>query len=184
MKKADIGCDFLCFSGHKIGADAGVGVMYVKNPDAWNVDKFGGGMVNRITETGIVLNHAPEKFEAGTLPLTQIIGLPSAIQYHNNWNGGKDLINFMYNELSKIKNIKLLTQPDACVVSFVPKNMHALDFGTLVGARGICLRVGNMCALWIHKKLNVDGSVRVSFGPWNTIDDAEYVVDVIKDVVG
>jgi selenocysteine lyase/cysteine desulfurase len=89
----------------------------------------------------------------------------------------------MYDELSKIKNIKLLTGPDSCMVSFVPVHMYMLDFGALVGARGVCLRVGNMCASWIHKKLKVDGSARISIGPWNTIDDAEYVISVIKDVV-
>lgn len=179
----DTDCDFLCFSGHKIGADTGVGVMYIKNPDVWAVDKFGGGMVNRITDSGLVLNKAPEKFEAGTLPITQIVGLIEAVKYLSKWNGGQDLIHYMYDELSKIKNIKILTVRDACMISFVPKNMHVLDFGALVGAYDICLRVGNMCATWIHKKLNIDGSVRISVGPWNTMKDAKYVVDVIKKVV-
>lgn len=181
VKKMD--CDFLCWSGHKIGADTGVGVMYVKEPDRWSVDKFGGGMVNRITDTKIVLNKSPEKFEAGTLPITQIVGLPAAIEYVSNWGGGHDLIEFMYDELSKFKNIKILTRRDACMLTFVPKNMHVLDFGAIVGAHNICLRVGNMCATWIHKKLGVYGSVRISVGPWNTMDDAKYVVDVIKKVV-
>ena len=181
VKKID--CDFLCFSGHKIGADTGVGVMYIKNPDAWNVDKFGGGMVNKITDNGILLNQSPERFEAGTLPITQIIGLPYAIEYRQNWNGGNDLIAFMYDELSKIPNIKILTKRDACMLSFVPKNMHVLDFGALLGAYNICLRVGNMCATWVHKKLKIDGSVRISVGPWNTMADAKYVVDKIKSVV-
>lgn len=180
----DMGCDFLCFSGHKIGADTGVGVMYIKNPDVWNLDKFGGGMVNKITESGIVFNNAPEKFEAGTLPLTQIIGLPSAIKYLSNWNGGQDFIHYMYDELAKLKNVKLLSSRDACMITFVVKNMHVLDFGALVGANNICLRVGNMCATWIHKKMNIDGSVRISVGPWNTVDDAKYVIDTIKSLVG
>ena len=99
VKKLD--CDFLCFSGHKIGSDTGVGVMYIKNPDVWNVDKFGGGMVNRITESRMILNKSPEKFEAGTLPLTQIVGLPKAIEYLSSWDGGQDLIHYMYDELQK-----------------------------------------------------------------------------------
>ena len=86
----DMDCDFLCFSGHKIGADTGVGVMYIKNPDDWVVDKFGGGMLNRITDSGVVLNKSPEKFEAGTLPITQIVGLPVAIKCLSKWNGGQD----------------------------------------------------------------------------------------------
>ena len=176
-------CDFLCFSGHKIGADTGVGVMYIKNPDVWNVDKFGGGMVNRIVGEKIVLNKSPEKFEAGTLPITQIIALPKAIEYLSAWNGGQDLIHLMYDELSKIKNIKILTSRDSCMISFIPKNIHVLDFGALVGAHDICLRVGNMCASWIHKKMGIDGSVRISFGPWNTRKDAVYIINVIKKLV-
>jgi cysteine desulfurase/selenocysteine lyase len=181
VKKID--CDFLCFSGHKIGSDTGIGIMYIKNPEGWNVDKFGGGMVNKITDQGLIINQSPERFEAGTLPITQIIGLPCAIEYRQQWDGGHDLIAFMYDELSKIENIKILTKRDACMLSFVPKNMHVLDFGVLIGAHNICLRVGNMCATWIHKKLKIDGSVRISVGPWNTMSDAKYVVDKIKSVV-
>ena len=61
--------------------------------------------------------------------------------------------------------------------------MHALDFGALMGANDVCLRVGNMCASWIHKRLGVDGSIRLSVGPWNTRNDAEYVIDTIRKVV-
>ena len=178
-----IDCDFLCFSGHKIGADTGVGVLYIKNPDDWMPDKFGGGMVNRITDSKIVLNKSPEKFEAGTLPITQIIGMPAAIKAFEKWDGGHDLVSFVYDELSKVKNIKIISSRNACMVTLVPKDMHVLDFGAIVGAHNVCMRVGNMCASWIHKKLGVDGSARISFGPWNTTDDAKYVVDVIKNVV-
>ena len=180
----NLNTDFLAFSGHKIGSDTGIGVMCIKNPDAWKVDKFGGGMVNRVLDDRVILNKSPEKFEAGTLPITQIVGLPYAIDYCKSWNGGGDLIRYMYDELSKMENIKLLTLRDSVMISFVPKNLHVLDFGVMMGARGICLRVGNMCASWIHKKLGVDGSCRLSVGPWNTMDDAIYVVDVIKKLVG
>ena len=181
VKKFD--CDFLCFSGHKIGSDTGVGVMYIKNPDLWNVDKFGGGMVNRIIDDEIILNKAPEKYEAGTLPITQIIGLPYAMESLSNWDGGHDLIGYMYDELSQIPNVKMLTRRDAVMVSFVVDNMHVIDFGALLGAHNICVRVGNMCASWIHKKLNLDGSIRISVGPWNTVGEAKYVVDTIKKLV-
>ena len=182
VKKID--CDFLCFSGHKIGADTGVGVMYIKNPDDFTPDKFGGGMINKIVnDKNWILNKSPEKFEAGTLPITQIIGLPYAIQYLSNWNGGHDLIGYMYDELSQMPNIKILTNRDACILSFVVDKMHPLDFGVLLGAYNVCVRVGNMCASWIHKKLNIDGSIRISVGPWNTMEDARYLIDTIRKVV-
>ena len=182
----DWGCDFLCFSGHKIGADTGVGVLYIKDADKYYPDKFGGGMINKVItgeKSQWILYSSPEKFEAGTLPLTQIIGLQKAVEILSNWDGGHDLINYMYDELSKIPRIKILTNRDACMLSFVIEDMHVLDFGALVGTYNICLRVGNMCASWIHKKLGIDGSVRLSVGPWNTMDDARYVVDVIKKLV-
>ena len=180
-------CDFLVFSGHKIGADTGVGMLYIKEPDKYFPDKFGGGMINKIIDSEKssqwIYNKAPEKFEAGTLPLTQIIGLKYAIMELEKWNKGKDLIDYMYSELSKIPNIKLITSEDACMISFVIKNMHVIDFGALLGMHNICIRVGNMCASWIHKKLDIDGSVRLSVGPWNTMDEAKYVIDTIKELV-
>lgn len=177
-------CDFVCFSGHKIGADTGVGVMYIRNPDNFNPDKFGGGMVNKITDSGNwLLNQSPEKFEAGTLPLTQIVGLGNAIKFLPDWYNSSHLIRYMHDELSKISGIKILTQPDAALLSFVVENMHVLDFGVMIGAHDICIRVGNMCASWIHKKLGVDGSIRISVGPWNTQEEAEYVIKTIRKVV-
>lgn len=182
VKKWD--CDFVAFSGHKIGSDTGVGILYIKNPDKYFPDKFGGGMVNRIIDNeNIILNKSPEKWEAGTLPLTQIIGLKTAIDELKNWDASRDIHEFIYDELSKIKNIKIFTPRNSCLVSFVVENMHALDFGALIGAHDICLRVGNMCASWIHKKMGIDGSVRISIGPWNTMADAQYTVDVIKKLV-
>ena len=180
VKKWD--CDFCVFSGHKIGSDTGVGVLYIRDTNLFP-DKYGGGMVNRVDGNSLILNKSPEKFEAGTLPITQIVGLPYAIDYCANWDGGKDLIHYIYDELSKIKNIKLLSSRDSALISFVPQSMHVIDFGVMLGAKGVCVRVGNMCASWIHKRLNIDGSVRISVGPWNTMDDAKYVVDVIKGLV-
>lgn len=181
VKKFD--CDFLCFSGHKIGSDTGVGVMYIKNPDDFTPDKFGGGMVNRIDGDKVLLNKSPEKFEAGTLPITQIIGLNEAIKNFSIRDDSRGLTNYIYDELSKIERIKIFTQRNSCLIGFTVDGMHVIDFGAILGAHDICIRVGNMCASWIHKKLNIEGSVRISLGPWNTMDDAKYVVDTIKGIL-
>jgi cysteine desulfurase/selenocysteine lyase len=182
VKKWD--CDFLVFSGHKIGADTGVGVLYIRDADKYFPDKFGGGMINKIIDDSHwIFNSVPEKFEAGTLPLTQIAGLPYAIKELSNWCGSENLIKYMYDELSRIPHIKLLTKPDACMLDFVVDNMHCLDVGAVLGTHNICVRVGNMCASWIHKKLGIDGSVRVSVGPWNTKTDVEYFIETIRKMV-
>ena len=175
--------DFVVWSAHKIGADTGLGVMYVKNPDDFQPVIFGGGMVNRVIGDDLILANGPEKFEAGTLPLTQIAGLVTAIDEIEQNRPNLDLIKYMYDELQNVPRIKILSARDATVLTFVVDGMHVLDFGTMAGANNICLRVGNMCATWIHNLLGVPGSIRMSVGAYNTIDDVSYAVRVIKDII-
>jgi cysteine desulfurase/selenocysteine lyase len=176
-------CDFVCWSGHKIGADTGVGVLYIKNPDDFQPVKFGGGMVNKILDNKVIWNMPPDVFEAGTLPLTQIAGLAQAIDDLGHNRPNMDLIKYAYDELSKISNIKILSQRDACILTFVVEGMHALDFGALMGARDVCLRVGNMCASWIFRAMGLDGAIRMSVGAYNILDDIKYFVKCVKEIV-
>ena len=183
-------CDFMCFSAHKIGADTGLGIMYMKNPERWvSPDKFGGGMISKITGSAVEHNvmfqweNAPAKFEAGTLPVTQIIGLPAAMDYLSANRPNLDLIKYLYDRLSKNPRIKIITPRDATLLTFYVDGMHILDFGALVGARGLCLRVGNMCASWIHRALGVAGTARISVGSMNTINDVMRAADIIESVV-
>lgn len=177
-------CDFLCFSGHKIGTDTGVGIMYIKNPARFLPDKFGGGMVNRVLGADeFIPNDAPDKFEAGTLPLTQIAGFIPAIEYLQQNRPNLDLIKYLYDELSNVAHIKILSPRESSLFSFVVDNMHVLDFGAIMGANNVCLRVGNMCASWIHKAQGISGSARISVGPWNNADEIRNVVRIIKSIV-
>ena len=184
---ADWDADFVVWSGHKIGADTGVGVMYIKNPENFNPVNFGGGMVNRILDNELILMDGPEKFEAGTLPLSQISGMAMAIDELENNRPNLNLIKYMYDELHNIPRIKILSSRDAAVLTFVVDGMHVLDFGASVGARGLCLRVGNMCATWVHRALGVQGSIRLSIGAYNTWDDKmmftkDNIIDALKKI--
>ena len=181
VKKWD--CDFLVFSGHKIGADTGVGILYIRDSEKYYPDKFGGGMVMRVDDSGLILNNAPEKWEAGTLPLTQICGLGVAIDELKKHRPNIMLIKYAYDELEKVPGVKILTSRDAVLLSFVVDDMHPLDFGALVGANDICVRVGNMCASWIHQKLGINGSIRLSVGPWNTTQDIDKFLSVARKIV-
>ena len=200
VKKWD--CDFMVFSGHKIGADTGIGILYIRDSEKLFPDKFGGGMVLSVGDKNVasnaqsgawiyenepdscwVVSPAPEKWEAGTLPLTQIAGLAPAIDYLGKNRPNLDLIKHVYDEVSKIQKVKILTTRDAAMLSFVVDGMHPLDVGALIGANNICVRAGNMCASWIHKLLGVPGSVRISIGAWNTVDDINKTIDVIKKIV-
>ncbi len=176
--------DFICFSGHKIGADTGVGILYIKNPDDLAPDKFGGGMVRQIDNNmNVSFFDGAQKFEAGTLPLTQIAGMTPAIDWIDANRPDTDLIRFAWDALADMRGIKILTARDATLLSFVPRDMHVLDFGAMMGARGVCLRVGNMCAPLACRIAGVDGCARISVGPQNTIRDIEFAIDAIKDVV-
>lgn len=175
--------DFLVFSGHKIGADTGVGVLYIRDSDKYSPDKFGGGMVVKVSTSDLILNNAPEKWEAGTLPLTQIAGLGVAIDELIANRPNLYLLKYAYDELAKIPRIKILTARDAAILSFVVDGMHPLDVGALLGAHNICVRVGNMCASWVHSAVGISGSVRVSVGVWNTVQDIDELVGAIKQIV-
>ena len=157
--------------------------MYIRDADKYMPDKFGGGMVLRVDGNKLLLNRAPEKFEAGTLPLTQICGLGVAIDELESHRPNLDLIKYMYDGLKKNPRIKILSSRDAAVLTFVVDGMHPLDFGAYAGANGICLRVGNMCASWICQAFGVDGVVRVSVGPWNTKSDADKFLSVVEKIV-
>lgn len=198
----DWGCDFLVFSGHKIGADTGVGILYIRDSKKLFPDKFGGGMVMRVggmesapkgsggalfyennPDLNLILNESPEMWEAGTLPLTQIAGLLPAIDYLEKHRPNLYLIKHAYDELVKIPKIKILTTRDAAILSFVVDGMHPLDVGALIGANDICVRAGNMCASWIHARMGIPGSIRISIGSWNTMEDISKTIDVINKIV-
>ncbi|MBE6461857.1 MAG: aminotransferase class V-fold PLP-dependent enzyme [Alphaproteobacteria bacterium] len=177
------GADFVCWSGHKIGADTGLGILYMKNPNRFAPVNFGGGMVNKIVGDKIIFNNPPDVFEAGTLPLTQISGMIDAIDELEKHRPNLNLIKYVFDELANIGRVHILTERDSAICSFVVDGMHALDFGALLGARGVCVRVGNMCASWVHKLLGIDASVRISVGAYNTMDDVKTAVQYIKDIL-
>ena len=176
-------CDFVAWSGHKIGADTGVGVLYIKHPDKVRADRFGGGMVSTVSGTTFVLEGGPAKFEAGTLPLTQIAGLGVAIDEIERNRPDLNLIKYMYDSLSEIDGVKMVSLRDASLLTWYTNKIHVLDFGVMVGGRGICLRVGKMCASWIHQALGLDGTIRISVGAYNNKHDVEQAIDIIKDVL-
>ncbi|MBR1379964.1 MAG: aminotransferase class V-fold PLP-dependent enzyme [Alphaproteobacteria bacterium] len=181
VKKWD--CDFMVFSGHKIGTNTGLGILYIRDCDKYFPDKFGGGMVMSVNESDFVLNTSPEKWESGTLPLTQIAGIVPAIDYLEQNRPNLELIKYMYDELANIPRIKILTHRDDAILSFVVDDMHPLDVGVLLGANNICVRVGNMCASWILRAMGGDGCVRISIGAWNTMDDAMTTINTIKRII-
>ncbi len=176
-------CDFMCFSAHKIGADTGLGILYRKNIDAENRPKIiGGGMVTFVDADDKIV-FSDTDVEAGTLPLTQIAGLIPAIDALEKNRPDLGLIRYLYDELSKCQDVKILTRRDAAMLTFVVDNVHVADVAARMGVRGICARSGVMCASWIMRTIGVGGAIRLSVGAYNSRQDVESAVKIIKDCI-
>ncbi|MDR2269111.1 MAG: aminotransferase class V-fold PLP-dependent enzyme [Rickettsiales bacterium] len=167
VSESDI--DYLIFSGHKIGADTGIGILFQKNaPEPVN---WGGGMYQA---------SGAARYEAGTLPLTQIAGLAPAIR---GLKDARPLTQKLRAELSKNSKIKFISPAGAHILSFVIDGMNHFDFGAMMGANGICLRVGHMCATWLHKLSGIEGSARISLGWWNTEREIEQIAETTNRII-
>ena len=178
------GCDFVAWSAHKIGADTGLGILYVKNPDALMPGFIGGGMVQRVMPDGrIVFATGADRFEAGTLPLTQIAGLIPAIDCLEQKRPDMGLIKYLYDEVVKMPRVRVLTSRDASVLTMVVDGMNVVDVAAKIGVRGLCARAGVMCASWIMNVLGVDGAIRFSVGAYNTKEDIDMAIKIIKDSI-
>ncbi|MDR1027490.1 MAG: aminotransferase class V-fold PLP-dependent enzyme [Rickettsiales bacterium] len=160
--------DFMVFSGHKIGADTGLGILYQKTPG--EPVNFGGGSFHGV---------GAAKYESGTLPLTQIAGLGAAIE---NLRDAGDLTPRLREKLAANPKIKFISGPGASLITFNIDGAHFLDVGAMLGARGICVRAGHHCATWLHKRLGIEGSVRISLGQWNTADDVDAIAAAVNAI--
>ena len=195
-KKMDVktlNCDFLTFSAHKIFGPTGVGVLFIKKEIQDEVQPYqvGGGMVFEVGITDSKWLQPPYKFEAGTTPIAQVIGLGAAIDFINaNINFDElhkhetSLSKALVEELQKIDAIKFVADPELLkgghVVTFNIKDHHAHDVAAFLDKFGICVRAGNHCAQPLHKALGINSSIRVSFAVYNTMEDVYKLVNAIK----
>lgn len=184
--------DFLVFSGHKIGGPTGVGVLYIKKDlhDSFEPYQLGGGMVLQVIPEARYLP-APYKFEAGTPPIAQAIGLAAALSYvrmHIDYNALQMheamLCARLIERLSHHKSLRILGSVDqlaqhAHLVSFVIDNMHAHDVAAYLGTHNICVRAGHHCAQPLAKALGYEASVRVSFYGYNTLEEVDFLADTL-----
>lgn len=189
----DIDCDFLFFSGHKMCAPTGIGVLYGKEkllnmlPPAI----FGGGAVSEVSLLNTVFSNAPSRFEAGTRNIAGAIGLSAAAEYIDNI--GIDLIHnhimeitrYAIDELSGIKGITLFCNRDvalnAGVVSFVVDGIHPHDVAEIVARGGVAVRAGHHCAQPLLNELGIAATIRASFYLYNTKDDVGGLIVGIRN---
>ena len=187
----DLDADFLVFSGHKIYAPLGIGVLYGKTKllSKMHPFMFGGHMIEYVEEQQTTFADAPNRFEAGTQNLGGAIGLAAAIDYINKIGYNKiqkienELLTYAVSKMSKLPYVEMYISPNpenrSGVLSFNIKGIHPHDVATMLNSHGVCVRSGNHCAQPLISYLKVSSTVRASFAIYNTKKDIDKLVDAI-----
>lgn len=186
----DIGCDFYVFTGHKLYGPTGIGVLYGQTATLAALPPYQGGgeMVDEVSADRITYKDPPYRFEAGTPPIIEAIGLGVAIDYlsaldaHARYDHAHALAQAAEDGLTKIKGVTVLSKAPnrADIVSFMLAGVHPHDIATVLDQMGIAVRAGNHCAQPLMKVLNVPATVRASFGIYNTLEDVTRLVAGVK----
>lgn len=189
----ELDADFLVFSGHKMYAPTGIGVMYGKEQYLNEMPPYQGGgeMIESVSFEKTTYNALPFKFEAGTPDFTSSVGLAAAIDYMTAIGIGKiaayehELFAYAYKELSKIEGIKFIGDATnkSSVISFVFDGIHHFDLGTLLDQLGIAVRTGHHCAQPVMNAFGIEGTTRASFSFYNTFDEVDALVKGINKAV-
>lgn len=190
-----IGCDFYAFSGHKMFAPTGVGVLYVHQKHLDTLSPFlgGGDMVLSVTEHKTTFQGAPERFEAGTPPIEAAVALGAATEYiaklgtKNIRRHETALTAYALKELARIPGIMIFgphnTEHRTGVISFSFDDIHPHDLASLLDKKNIAIRAGHHCAMPLHRFLNVTASARASFSIYNTKKDVDALCAALKEIV-
>ena len=187
----DLDTDFLVFSGHKMLAPLGIGVLYGKREILNKMTPFlmGGDMIEYVYEQETTFAPLPNKFEAGTQNVEGVIGLGAAIDYIENLGYDKiqeiehEVISYARQELSKLDYLTLYTTPNeenhSSVISFNINGIHPHDVASILDSEGVCVRSGNHCAQPLMRFLGIDSTCRASFYIYNTKDDVDKLVKAL-----
>ena len=185
----DLDADFYCFSGHKVYAPTGIGVLYGKSQILNEMPPYqvGGGAIKTVSIEETVYADLPMKFESGTPHIEGAIGLAAALDYVNAigidqiHDYENDLLNRATEKLSSIPGLKIIgsAQNKASVLSFVIDGLHPFDIGTLLDMQGIAVRTGHHCTQPLMARYGIPGTVRASFAFYNTVQEVDKLQDGI-----
>lgn len=188
----DLDADFLVFSGHKMLAPLGIGVLYGKKEILNKMTPFlmGGDMIEYVYEQDTTYAPLPNKFEAGTQNVEGVVGLGSAIDYiqkigyDNIQELENDVVSYARQELSKLDYLTLYMTPNvenhSGVISFNIKGVHPHDVASILDSEGVCVRSGNHCAQPLMRFLGIDSTCRASFSFYNTREDVDRLVNALN----
>ena len=186
----DLDCDLLAFSGHKMCGPTGVGVLYGKTELLEKMEPMllGGGANKRFNSQGnLILSKVPDKFEAGTVPIAQAIGLARAAQYlmdlgmENIEEYERELHEYLVSQLKQLDNIDFYNpHSDAAISSVNVKGIFAQDAASYLNSKGIAVRSGNHCAKMLVEFLGTDATIRCSLYFYNTKEEVDAFVQALK----
>jgi cysteine desulfurase/selenocysteine lyase len=187
-----LGCDFLAFSGHKICGPTGIGVLWGRRELLETLPPWqgGGDMISSVDYHESRWNTLPHKFEAGTPHIAGAIGLAAAMDYLDTvgrdriWRHDQELAQYAYDQLARIRGIRLFGPRTgrAGLVSFLLADVHAHDVVTVADQFGVALRGGHHCNQPLMKKLGVTSTARASFYFYNTHDEVDRFIAVLREI--
>ena len=184
--------DFFVFSGHKMLAPLGIGILYGKREILNKMNPFlmGGDMIEYVYEQETTFAPLPNKFEAGTQNVEGVIGLGAAIDYIKNIGYNKiqeiekEVTSYARQELSKLEYLTLYLTPNeekhSSVISFNIKGVHPHDVASILDSENVCVRSGNHCAQPLLRSMGIDSTCRASFYIYNTKEDVDKLVIVLN----
>ena len=187
-----LGCDFYCFSGHKMYAPMGVGVMYGREEILGELPPYQGGgeMIKDVTFERTTYNELPFRFEAGTPSVGDVLGLGAAIDFmeeqgiDNISRHEEELLHYATERLKEVPGLRIFgTAPQkAGVVSFLLGEAHPYDVGTLLDKLGIAVRTGHHCTQPVMDRYGIPGTVRASFACYTSHHDIDVLVDALNRI--
>ena len=188
----DMECDFYVFSGHKTYGPTGIGVLYGREEILSEAPPYqgGGDMIDKVTFENTTYAGLPSKYEAGTPNIVGAIGLGSALNWmqeigmNNIYDHSKNVINEGISILKNIKGVRIIGEPSnrGGVISFIYKDIHSHDLGTLLNTYNIAVRTGHHCAQPTMERYKVPSTVRASVGYYNNKEDFEALAEAIIKV--
>ena len=186
----ELDADFMAFSGHKVYAPTGIGVLYGKEKWLNMMQPYHGGgeMIQTVRFEHTTYNELPYKFEAGTPDYVGAIALGKALEFvasigiDNIAMHEHQLTQYALQRLGEIEGMRIMGQPDSSAISFLVGNIHPADMGTLLDHLGIAIRTGHHCAQPLIDHLGIPGTVRASFAVYNTKEEIDILIDGIRRV--
>ena len=185
----DLDCDWYVMTGHKLYGPSGIGVLYGKMDRLKEMRPFmgGGEMIVEVTEDAVTYNEPPHRFEAGTPPIVQAIGLGYALDYMENIGRAAiaaheaDLAAYAHQRLSSVNSLRIIgTAPGkGGIFSFELEGIHAHDVSMVIDRAGVAVRAGAHCAQPLLKRFGVTSTCRASFGLYNTRAEVDVLVDAL-----